>query len=171
LTASALQVASLSHAFGKRRVLDDVSLTIAPGDFCVLLGLNGAGKTTLFALITRLYHATSGRIAVFGHDMRAEPLTALALMGVVFQQSTLDLDLTVAQNLRYHAALHGMSGAEAAPRIAAELDRVGLAERARPFCCSTSRRWGSTSKVAGFCSPMCGCCAASRGSACCGRPT
>jgi ABC-2 type transport system ATP-binding protein len=131
LSASALDVAGLSHAFGKRRVLDNVSLSIAPGDFSVLLGLNGAGKTTLFALVTRLYHATGGRIAVFGHDMRAEPLTALALMGVVFQQSTLDLDLTVAQNLRYHAALHGMSGAEAAPRIAAELDRVGLAERAR----------------------------------------
>lgn len=129
MTAPALEVAGLSHAFGKRSVLQDVGLSIAPGDFCVLLGLNGAGKTTLFALVTRLYHARQGRISVFGHDMRAEPLAALARMGVVFQQSTLDLDLTVAQNLHYHAALHGLSGAVATPRIATELERVGLTAR------------------------------------------
>src|SRR5690606_14062369 len=50
-------------------------------------------------------------------------------MGVVFQQPTLDLDLTVSQNLRYHAALHGMSRRDAADRAAAELARIGLADR------------------------------------------
>ncbi len=129
MTDPALEVAGLSHAFGARAVLDDVSLAIAPGDFCVLLGLNGAGKTTLFALVTRLYHARAGRISVFGRDMRRQPLAALARMGVVFQQSTLDLDLSVQQNLQYHAALHGLAGAVSAPRIATELDRVGLAGR------------------------------------------
>ena len=192
---AALEVAGLSHAFGKRAALDGVGLAIAPGDFCVLLGLNGAGKTTLFALVTRLYHASSGRIAVFGHDTRREPLAALARMGVVFQQPTLDLDLTVAQNLQYHAALHGMASAAAAPRIETELERVGLAARRgdrvrhlsggqrrrvevarrwstrRRCCCSTSRPSGSTSRAAPSCSRMCGCCAASRASACCGRPT
>ena len=66
---------------------------------------------------------------MFGREFRADPQAALARMGVVFQQSTLDLDLTVEQNLRYHAALHGMSAAVSRLRIAAELERVGLGER------------------------------------------
>ena len=130
LDAPALDVAGLSHSFGSRRVLEDVSFQVQPGGFTALLGPNGAGKTTLFALITRLHHAGAGRVAVFGHDMRRQPSAALARMGVVFQQPTLDLDLTVAQNLAYHAALHGMSRAEARARAADELARAGLAERA-----------------------------------------
>ena len=128
-TADALRVCSLSYAFGARRVLQDVGFGVAPGDFTVLLGLNGAGKTSLFALITRLYSARAGRIAVFGHDVEREPRSALARMGVVFQQPTLDLDLTVEQNLFYHAALHGMSRRAALPHVEAELGRVGLLER------------------------------------------
>lgn len=126
----ALAVTGLSHSFGTRRVLDGVGFAVQPGAFTVLLGPNGAGKTTLFALITRLHHASSGSIAVFGRDMRTEPAAALARMGVVFQQPTLDLDLTVAQNLAYHAALHGMAAVEARGRAAEELARAGLADRA-----------------------------------------
>jgi len=128
---AALEVHGLSHRFGARTVLDGVGFRIMPGGFTVLLGQNGAGKTTLFALITRLYHAHQGRIAVFGQAFRADASAALARMGVVFQQPTLDLDLTVRQNLEYHAALHGMAGAVAGPRIEDELARVGLLERAR----------------------------------------
>ncbi len=128
---AALAVSGLSYAFGARRVLHDVAFSVQQGGLSVLLGLNGAGKSTLFALVTRLYSAPSGRIAVFGHDVEREPLAALARLGVVFQQSTLDLDLTVEQNLHYHAALHGLSRKDARPRIAEELDRVGLLDRAR----------------------------------------
>jgi ABC-2 type transport system ATP-binding protein len=128
---AALSVKSVSHAFGSRKVLDEVSFAVPPGSFTLLLGLNGAGKTTLFSLITRLYHSTSGSIAVYGHDVRREPLAASALIGVVFQQPTLDLDLTVEQNLFYHASLHGMSRRAARPRIEEELRRAGLAERRR----------------------------------------
>ena len=127
----ALSVVALTHAFGRRRALNDVSLTIDPGDFSVLLGLNGAGKTTLFALVTRLYNAQKGTIRVFGADMRRDAGAALARIGVVFQQSTLDLDLTVEQNLFYHAALHGLSRRAAAPRIAAEVQTMGLSARMR----------------------------------------
>ena len=126
----ALDVRGLTHRFGARTVLDGVSFSLQPGDFTVLLGQNGAGKTTLFALITRLYHAHQGTIAVFGQPFRADASAALARMGVVFQQPTLDLDLTVRQNLAYHAALHGIAGPVAAPRIRDELARVGLLERA-----------------------------------------
>jgi ABC-2 type transport system ATP-binding protein len=127
----ALSVENLSYGFAARQVLHAVNLSVAAGDFAILLGLNGAGKTTLFALITRLYSARQGRIAVYGHDIEREPLAALARLGVVFQQSTLDLDLTVEQNLYYHAALHGIARAAARPRIEEELERVSLASRAR----------------------------------------
>ena len=126
---AALEVSGLRHALGGRTVLHDVSLTIAPGDFTVLLGPNGAGKTTLFALVTRLYHAHAGRIAVFGQAFKQNPGGALARIGVVFQQPTLDLDLTVQQNLLYHAALHGMARRQALARAGSELQRIGLAER------------------------------------------
>ena len=128
---AALDVADLGHSFGARKALDGVTFRVDPGDFTVLLGLNGAGKTTLFALVTRLYHARTGRISVFGADMRARPSAALARMGVVFQQPTLDLDLTIEQNLLYHASLHGMPKREARVRAEAELDRVGLLDRRR----------------------------------------
>jgi ABC-2 type transport system ATP-binding protein len=131
VAAPALEVAGLSHAFGKRDVLMDVGFSVRPGDFTVLLGLNGAGKTTLFALITRLFHARGGVIRVFGHDIARESSAALSRMGVVFQQPTLDLDLTVAQNMRYHASLHGMPGQEARARATAELERSGLLGRAK----------------------------------------
>ena len=66
---------------------------------------------------------------MFGRAFREDPSAALARIGVVFQQPTLDLDLTVQQNLAYHASLHGMGRSRAMARIALELDRIGLAER------------------------------------------
>jgi ABC-2 type transport system ATP-binding protein len=127
----AFSVDGLGHRFGPRRVLKDVSFSIAPGDFTVLLGLNGAGKTTLFSLATRLYAQGEGTIRIFGMDIRDRPSECLGEMGIVFQQPTLDLDLSVEQNLYYHAALHGLSHRDAAQRLTAEIDRVGLAEQRR----------------------------------------
>jgi ABC-2 type transport system ATP-binding protein len=127
---NALEVKGLSHSFGNRAVLRDISFALAPGSFVVLLGSNGAGKTTLLSLLGRLYHARTGAIRVFGRSVRSEPRAALSVMGFVFQQPTLDLDLTVAENLRYHAALHGLSRGDAEARGAAELERLGVLERA-----------------------------------------
>jgi ABC-2 type transport system ATP-binding protein len=128
---AALEIVGLSHSYGARRALDDVGFTLRPGEFTVLLGLNGAGKSTLFSLVTRLYAHQDGAIRLFGADIDREPAAALSRMGVVFQQSTLDLDLTVEQNLRYHAALHGMRRADAAAATEAELRRVELTDRRR----------------------------------------
>ena len=128
--ADALAVSGLSHRIGGREILAEIEIAVRPGTFTVLLGQNGAGKTTLFSLVTRLYGAQSGSIRVFGRDLAREPGRALALMGVVFQQRALDPDLSARQNLRYHAALHGMPGRVARQRIAAELERVGLAGEA-----------------------------------------
>ena len=131
MTVPALAVEGLGHRFGPRRVLKNVSFSIEPGEFTVLLGLNGAGKTTLFSLATRLYAQGEGVIHIFGMDLRKQALQCLQLMGVVFQQPTLDLDLTLEQNLFYHCALHGLSRRDAARRIAVEVERVGLADRRR----------------------------------------
>jgi ABC-2 type transport system ATP-binding protein len=95
-----------------------------------LLGLNGAGKSTLFSLVTRLFGIQAGSISVFGHDIGKAPSEALRLMGVVFQPRTLDLDLSVMQNLLYHAALHGIGGRDARSRGDEVLARIGLADRA-----------------------------------------
>lgn len=122
-----LDVQGLGHALDGRTVLHDVALALAPGRFQVLLGPNGAGKTTLFALLTRLYAARSGTIRIAGAELRERPLAALAAMGVVFQSPTLDLDLTVRRNLAYQAALAGLSRRVARERIAAELERFGMA--------------------------------------------
>ncbi len=128
-TVAALEAVGLSHSFGPRRALDEVSFDIRPGEFTVLLGQNGAGKTTLFSLVTRLYVNRGGAVRVFGFDVSAQPGEALSRIGVVFQQRTLDLDLTVQQNLLYHAALHGMARGDAKRRAEAELTRIGLGER------------------------------------------
>lgn len=127
---AALEISGLSHAFGKAVALREIDLTVPRGTFVALLGVNGAGKTTLFSLITRLYDNTSGRILVMGHDLRRAPGKALARLGVVFQTRALDSDLTVAQNLAYHAALHGIGRATAGPRIAEVLGLVDLADKA-----------------------------------------
>ncbi|WP_220185188.1 ATP-binding cassette domain-containing protein [Paracoccus sp. S1E-3] len=126
----ALSVENVSFAYGERRALADVSLNVAPGQFHALLGVNGAGKSTLFALVTRLLAPDTGRILVAGHDMAAGAAT-LGRIGVVFQSRALDPDLTVMDNLRYHASLHALPRAKAQTRIAEVLGAVDLTERAR----------------------------------------
>ncbi len=139
LVAPALSVTGVSHAYGARRALAEVTFTVRRGGFTALLGLNGAGKTTLFSLITRLFDTKVGSISVLGHRIDREPGEALRRLGVVFQARTLDLDLSVMDNLLFHAALHGIGGREARARAKAVLDDVELTDRApRP----ARRRWG-----------------------------
>ena len=127
---TALSVRDVHFAYGPKTALEGVSFDVDRGRFCALLGLNGAGKSTLFALLTRLLVTQRGRIAVAGHDIARDPRRALAKIGVIFQQSTLDLDMTVMRNMRYFAALHGLSGRDAQGRIDAALDRLSMRERA-----------------------------------------
>jgi ABC-2 type transport system ATP-binding protein len=126
----ALYVNAVSHSYGSRTALRDVTFSIQPASFTVLLGLNGAGKSTLFSLVTRLYGTQRGSIHVFGYDSSHSPGEALRRLGVVFQPRTLDLDLSVIQNLLYHAALHGIGTREAHRRVDKVLARVSLSDRA-----------------------------------------
>src|SRR5258708_15847919 len=126
---AALAIEGVSHSYGNRRALDNVSFTVAPGSFTALLGLNGAGKSTLFSIITRLFGVQAGRIGIFSHDIGREPGEALRRLGVVFQPRTLDLDLSVTQNLLYHAALQGIDRRQARTRSGEVLSRMGIADR------------------------------------------
>ena len=115
--SNGLRVESLTFSYGSKKALNNVSFDIAPGRFAALLGPNGAGKSTLFGLLTRLFTSSEGNIYVAGQELARNPRQALGQMGVVFQSQTLDLDLTIRQNLTYFAALHGLSGKTAAVRI------------------------------------------------------
>jgi len=128
---AALLLENVVKTYGPIRAVDGVSLEVHAGEFIALLGPNGAGKTTLFQLLSGLFAADSGRIEVMGHDMSRDPVPALARLGIVFQQPTLDLELSVTANLLFHAGLHGIPRAAAEQRIVKELARLGLAERAR----------------------------------------
>lgn len=127
---TALSVQNVSYNYGAKQALKDVSFTLTPGRFTALLGPNGAGKSTLFALLTRLFVTGQGQITVAGHDISRQPRAALSQIGVVFQQPTLDLDMSVQRNMTYFAALHGLSGRDARTRIDAALDRLNMRERA-----------------------------------------
>lgn len=126
MTQVSLQVSSIEFSYGHTKALSGVSLCVEPGRFVALLGANGAGKTTLFSIVTGLYAAHAGDVSIMGHNLRSETLKALGKMGVVFQRTTLDMDLTIMQNLRYAAELHALSRREAASRIEAGLELHGL---------------------------------------------
>ncbi|SLN25352.1 putative ABC transporter ATP-binding protein YbhF [Aquimixticola soesokkakensis] len=125
-----LQIRDLTQNWGQKRALDGVGFTLEAGEFCALLGPNGAGKSTLFGLLTRLFTPKQGHISIAGHDLSRAPDKALASLGVVFQQPTLDLDLTVWRNLLYFAGLHGIKGAAARTAARRALEQLGMGERA-----------------------------------------
>lgn len=124
-----IEISEISHSFGQKRVLDQITLTIKGGTFCALLGPNGAGKSTLFSALTRLLIPTQGAIKIQGNDIHKNPRPALSNLGVVFQQQTMDLDLSVFQNLRYFGKLQGMSGKDLSQRIDQVLTLLNMAER------------------------------------------
>ncbi|KGK41622.1 ABC transporter ATP-binding protein [Nitrincola sp. A-D6] len=124
-----LSLRDLSFSYGSRQVLKDLTFDLPSGQFNALLGPNGAGKSTLISLITRLLALQQGCIQLEELDLAQQPRQLMKHIGVVFQQSTLDLDLTVLQNLHYHGALHGLSTSAVKQRAGEELERQGLSNR------------------------------------------
>ena len=121
----ALELKNIDYSYGEKRVLNNISFCIKEGTFSVLLGLNGAGKSTIFSLITRLQSLTSGEISINNYSIK-DYSNALKDLGIVFQEPTLDLDLTVKQNLYYYGALKGLNFKETIKSIEDEIKKLEL---------------------------------------------
>jgi len=128
LTRPIISVEGVVKSYGSLKALDKIDFRVDAAEFVALLGLNGAGKTTLFQLLVGLFVPDAGVILVNGSDMRRDPVAGLKGLGIVFQDSTLDLDLPVSTSLYFHAGLHGMSRADARTRMTEELDRLDLSD-------------------------------------------
>lgn len=124
----ALNLENLSYKYDKKEVLHNVNLQIKNESFFVLLGLNGAGKSTIFSLITRLLSLQVGSIALNGHDLKNYK-KALKNIGIVFQEPTLDLDLSVKENLYYYGCMQGLSFKETMQSIKDEILTLELEDK------------------------------------------
>ncbi len=139
-TAPALQTTfapilldGLSHNYGERLALDRLSFDVKAGEIFGLLGPNGSGKTTLFRILSTLMTPTGGRATIQGFDVAREPNKVRQQIGIVFQARSVDIKLTVAENLKHQGNLYGLSGASLKSRIDDVLGRVGLLDRKGSF--------------------------------------
>src|SRR5207237_3490772 len=130
IMSPAVQVDRLSHAYGARQALHELSLTVQAGEIVALLGPNGSGKTTLFRVLSTLVPPQQGQARIFDLDLAAQRDEVRKLLGVVFQNPSLDKQLTAAENLRYHGHLYRLRGPELESRIKDLLTRVELLDRA-----------------------------------------
>jgi ABC-2 type transport system ATP-binding protein len=120
-----LEVNNIDFSYGKKRVLSNISFYIKEGTFSVLLGLNGAGKSTIFSLISRLQNLVIGEISINNYPIK-DYSNALKDIGIVFQEPTLDLDLTVRQNLYYYGSLKGLDFKQTILTIEDEIKKLEL---------------------------------------------
>ncbi len=126
----AIVVSKVSHNYGERKAVDNLSLDVRSGEIFVFLGPNGSGKTTLFRVLSTLIPLESGNVSILGHCLQRETTAIRSKLGVVFQAPSLDKKLTVAENLTHQGRLYGMSGAELSERTQEMLEALGIVERA-----------------------------------------
>ncbi len=126
-----ISLEQVSHDYGSRLALDHLSFDVRPAEIFGLLGPNGSGKTTLFRILSTLMVPTGGRASIAGYDVATQAREARQQSGVVFQASSLDVKLTVAENLMHQGHLYGLSGRELQQRSKEILARVGLSDRAK----------------------------------------
>jgi ABC-2 type transport system ATP-binding protein len=126
---AAVEVAGLEKRFGDIEAVRGVDFRVEPGETFGFLGPNGAGKSTTINILCTLARPTAGSARVAGHDVRTERDAVRRSIGLVFQDPTLDVDLTAEQNLRFHGELYGVPRAQLDRRIDDLLELVGLADR------------------------------------------
>ena len=126
-----LQVEGLTHFYGDKPALKDLSFTVGRGEIFGFLGPNGGGKTTTFKVLSTLFACAPGQVRMFGMDLAKETLAIRRKMGIVFQMPALDKQLTVAENLAHQGRLYGLSGSELKARMDRDLGRLGLRDRAQ----------------------------------------
>jgi ABC-2 type transport system ATP-binding protein len=129
--SAAIAISQLSHSYGRRQAIRELTLEVARGEVFAFLGPNGSGKTTLFRVLSTLIPAQCGQVRILGYDLQRETQQIRTRIGVVFQAPSLDKKLTVAENVRHQAALYGLSGAELRKRQQELLEQLGLTERSR----------------------------------------
>ncbi|MEW6584534.1 MAG: ATP-binding cassette domain-containing protein [Nitrospirota bacterium] len=124
-----IQVTNLVKRFGKITAVDDISFEVAEGAIFGFLGPNGAGKTTTISILCTLLAPTSGRAVIAGHDCMTEPAEVRKAIGIVFQDTTLDKDLTAYENLVFHAYLYNVGKVGMKKRVEDVLRFVDLYDR------------------------------------------
>ena len=129
--APAIVVSKVTHRYGERAAVDELSLTIDEGEIFVFLGPNGSGKTTLFRVLSTLIPLQSGDVTILGSHLREAANRVRSLLGVVFQAPSLDKKLTVAENLNHQGRLYGLSKAQIQRRSEQMLATLGLVDRSR----------------------------------------
>ena len=125
MTSDILEFKDVDFFYGDKKVLNNVSFSIKQGSFSVLLGLNGAGKSTIFSLITRLLKVEVGTININQYSIK-NYTKSLKDIGIVFQEPTLDLDLTVRQNLYYYGSIKGLNFKDTIKSIENEIVKLEL---------------------------------------------
>jgi ABC-2 type transport system ATP-binding protein len=124
-----IQVQNLTHRYGDRVALSNVSFEVKKGEIFGLLGPNGGGKSTVFRILSTMMVPTEGHAILAGHDVVRDAAAVRRHVGVVFQTQSLDKALTVEENLRAQGHLHGLSGALLRERMEAAMQRLGLLDR------------------------------------------
>jgi len=124
-----IEVEGLYQAYGDRQALADVTFSVAPREIVGFLGPNGGGKTTLFSILSTLIPVVDGTVRLLGYNLPREARAVRKYLGVVFQRPSLDGKLTVAENLRHHGHLYGLSGSSLTRRIREALEQLELADR------------------------------------------
>ncbi len=127
--APAVEAIHLSKRYEEVEAVRDATFTVAPGEVFAFLGPNGAGKSTTINMLCTLARPTGGRARVAGFDVERQPKAVRRRIGLVFQEQTLDQQLTAEENLRFHAVLYGIPSELVAPRIDRVLELVALTER------------------------------------------
>lgn len=130
-----IQINSLTHTYpgsrkqAPRTALDALSLSVREGEFAILSGPNGSGKSTLFRILCGLALPSSGAVHIGGIDLLAQPEKVRRILGVVFQNPAVDKHLSVIENLRIHADLYGIKGADFSRHCDEALAWTDLADR------------------------------------------
>jgi len=125
----AIEVSGLSKRYGEVEAVKDISFSVARGEVFAFLGPNGAGKTTTIKMLCTLARPTGGRATVDGFDVERQPKAVRRHIGLVFQEQTLDDQLTAEENLRFHAVLYHVPRGEVDERINRVLHLVALENR------------------------------------------
>ncbi|HXC50411.1 MAG TPA: ATP-binding cassette domain-containing protein [Candidatus Limnocylindrales bacterium] len=128
--APAVRVRDLRHRYGETVALDGVSFEVPDGEIFGVLGPNGGGKTTMFRILSTLLPVDRGHVEIFGADVAVDLGAVRRSIGVVFQSPSLDIKLTVRENMRCHGSLYGITGRDLAARIDEGLATLGLTDRA-----------------------------------------